>query len=138
MLAQTVHGWTERELFALAARHRQKPPRLARGSDCMPRLRLRWVATETVHELSHCTASFAHMFEVLAFPTAPLASGAGFSRCTASFAHVIVLEVLAFRPAPLAFGAGFSRCTATFEQGGLFELHGNYRPAPFVLLSLSF
>ena len=114
MLAQTVHGWTERELFALAARHRQKPPRLARGSDCMPRLRLRWVATETVHELSHCTASFAHMFEVLAFRTAPLASGAGFSRCTTSFAHV--LEVLAFRPAQLAVGAGFSRCTASFEH----------------------
>ena len=46
-------------------------------------------------------------------------------------------DVLAFRTAQLAFGAGFSRCTATFEQGGLFELHGNYRPAPFVLLSLS-
>ena len=116
MLAQTVLGWTERELFALAARHRQKPPRLARGSDCMPRLRLRCLATETVHEMSHCTASFAHMFEVLAFRTAPLASGAGFSRCTASFAHVIVLEVLAFRSAPLAFGAGFSRCTACFEH----------------------
>ena len=115
MLAQTVHGWTERELLALSARDRQKPLRLARGSDCMPRLRLRWVATETVHELSHCTASFAHMFEVLAFRTVPLA-GAGFSRCTASFAHVIVLEVLAFRPAPLAFGAGFSRCTACFEH----------------------
>ena len=113
-VTDTVHGWTERELLALSARHRQKPLRFARGSDCMPRLRLRWVATETVHELSHCTASFAHMFEVLAFRTAPLASGAGFSRCTTSFAHV--LEVLAFRPAQLAVGAGFSRCTACFEH----------------------
>ncbi len=46
-------------------------------------------------------------------------------------AQGMALDVLAFRTAPPAFGAGFSHCTANFEQGGLLELHGNYRPAPF-------